>query len=243
MKKYKIFDTVFYDDDFSYFVKNFKKKGYLVIPSGPGLSEIYDKSKYKESLNKSTFAIFDSSLLCILLRLVGIRVNKYSGYKFLADFFEYLKYQSDHILLIDPNENEKRSNYKLLNNINKNIEIINYVAPIYQSESIIDEELIKLIKNKKPNFILINLGGFTQEPLANYIINNIDIDTFIICSGAAISFFTGHQANVNNTIDKFYLGWLVRCLKSPLIFIPRYIKALKLIYVFIKHKKGIEEIK
>ena len=41
----------------------------------------------------------------------------------------------------------------------------------------------------------------------------------ILCTGGAISFFTGDQAPINNFIDKYYLGWLIRFIYNPIVFL------------------------
>ena len=57
-----------------------------------------------------------------------------------------------------------------------------------------------------------------------------------------ISFsFVGYGAIINNFIDKFYLGWLVRLIYNPLIFIKRYIYALKLIPMVFLNKIKIKK--
>ena len=58
----------------------------------------------------------------------------------------------------------------------------------------------------------------------------------IICTGGAISFFTGDQAPINNLIDKLYLGWFIRLIYNPLTFFQRYLIALKLIPMVIFNK-------
>ena len=80
------------------------------------------------------------------------------------------------------------------------------------------KNLLKKIKKIKPETILINLGGGTQEILGYYILKNINFKYRIICTGATIS-FTGDQAPINDFIDKFYLGWLVRLLFNLCNFI------------------------
>jgi len=75
--------------------------------------------------------------------------------------------------------------------------------------------LINLIKKYRPEIILINIAGGVQEPLAFYIKKKINFKTLSICSGAAISFMTGVQAPINDTIDNFYLGWFFRLLYNP----------------------------
>ena len=69
-----------------------------------------------------------------------------------------------------------------------------------------------MIIDFKPRYILINLGGETQEILALYIKEKVDYKVSILCTGAAIAFLTKRQAPINDIIDKYYLGWLIRIL-------------------------------
>ena len=92
-----------------------------------------------------------------------------------------------------------------------------------------DKKLLYLIKKKKPDYILTNIGGGVQEVLGLYLKKNLKIKSTILCTGAAISFFTGDQAPINSFIDRYYLGWLLRLIFNPLIFFKRYIFGLKLI--------------
>ena len=92
------------------------------------------------------------------------------------------------------------------------------------------------IKKVKPDFILTNIGGGKQEILGLYLKNNLKKKTTILCTGAAISFFTKDQAPINSWIDKSYLGWLVRMLFNPLIFFKRYLYSLRLIPMVILNK-------
>ena len=55
-----------------------------------------------------------------------------------------------------------------------------------------DIKLLKAIKKFKPDYIIINLGGGTQEILGMYIKKNLKFKTSILCTGAAISFTIKH---------------------------------------------------
>ena len=70
-----------------------------------------------------------------------------------------------------------------------------------------------------------------------YLKRHLNVNCKIICTGAAISFFTKDQAPINDLIDKFYLGWLVRIIFNPLQFYKRYLYALKLINI-VKHSNS-----
>jgi len=72
--------------------------------------------------------------------------------------------------------------------------------------------------------------------LGLYIKKNLKFKTTILCTGGAISFFTGDQAPINTFIDKFYLGWFIRLIFNPLVFLKRYVFGLRLIPMVIFSK-------
>ena len=100
----------------------------------------------------------------------------------------------------------------------------------------IDKKLLKKIIKAKPDFIMINIGGGIQEILGLFLKQNLKSKVTIICTGGAISFFTGDQAPINDFIDKLFLGWIVRLVFNPFVFFKRYLIALKLIPMVIMNK-------
>ena len=92
--------------------------------------------------------------------------------------------------------------------------------------------MLTFVKKYKPKYIVINIGGGTQEPLAIYIRNNIKFKTSVMCTGAAIAFMTGEQAPINKIIDKIYLGWLLRIVWNPKMYLGRILKSFKIIKFF-----------
>ena len=106
-----------------------------------------------------------------------------------------------------------------------------YIAPIYKKNKITDIKLLKDIKTIKPKYIIINLGGGTQEILGSYLKKNLNYKPSIICSGAAISFLTKQQAPISAIVDKLYLSWLLRIIYNPILFLPRYLSAFKLLFL------------
>ena len=92
--------------------------------------------------------------------------------------------------------------------------------------------MLNFIKKFKPKYIVINIGGGTQEPLAIYIRNNTKFKISIMCTGAAIAFMTGEQAPINKIVDKIYLGWLLRIVWNPRLYLGRILKSFKIIKFF-----------
>ena len=222
-------------------IKNFNKyiikKGLFVFPAAPALASIKKSSKYYESLRKADLVFFDSGFLVLLLKVFkNISVNKFSGYKFLNLFFDYLrKNKNKSVFCIDPNLKFSKSNTSFLKNLGLK-KIYSHIAPKYKIENLQDAKLLKKLKKVKPDYIITNIGGGTQEILGLYLKRNLKYKTTILCTGAAISFFTKDQAPINSLIDQLYLGWFIRLIFNPFIFFKRYLYSLKLIPMVIFNK-------
>ena len=150
-------------------------------------------------------------------------------------FSNLKKNKKTSVLCIDPNSKFSKSNKSYLKKLGIK-KTYNFLAPKYDPNNLSDKKLLKLINKIKPNFILTNIGGGTQEVLGMYLKKNLKFRTTILCTGGAISFFTGDQAPINTFVDKFYLGWLVRLIFNPITFLKRYIIGLKLIPMVIFSK-------
>ena len=226
--------------DYKKFNKYILNKGLFVFPAGPALATINDSKEYHESIRKADFVFFDSGFFVLLLKIFkNVSVDKFSGYKFLNLFFNYLKKnKKKKIFCIDPNLNFSYSNKQYIKNLGVK-KVYNYVAPKYNPKKIIDKKLLKLINKIKPNIIVINIGGGIQEILGLYLREKLRIKSTILCTGGAISFFTGDQAPINSFVDKYYLGWLIRLIFNPTIFFKRYFLGLKLVPMVIFNKVRI----
>lgn len=210
----------------------------MVVPSAPGLATIDRDPDYYRALRESDFAIFDSGLLVLLLRLVkGMRVTKLSGLLFLREFLAAShQLPTGALFLVDPSAEDRDINRHFLAAEEIAIEPSDqYVAPMYGSD-VSDQKLLERLNRQRPRYVLINLGGGVQEKLAWFLQQNLDYQPGIICTGAAIAFLTGRQANIPSIADKLYLGWLLRCIRSPSRFIPRYLAAFRLIPVLLFHR-------
>ena len=214
-----------------------KKRGLFLFPSGPGLANLKINSPYHKALVKANHVFFDSGYFVILLRVLKkIKADKFSGYKFLKFFFKYLKQnRRKNIFVVDPSINSMKLNKSYFNN-KINIKSTHFVSPIYKRKNIKDKKLLKQIRLLRPEIILINLGSGVQEILGDYLMSNLKYNPSIICTGAAISFFTKEQAPINDFFDKIYLGWLIRIFYNPKIFFLRYLNAIKL-YRLVKNNK------
>lgn len=215
-------------------MKKLKPKGYLVAPAAYALSYIRENNFYFKALKNSKVAIFDSGFFCLLIRFFYFfSVRKFSGFLFLKNFLNDKKNFQKKILLVNPSERDGVLNEKLF--IKKQFKkIFLYTAPFYAGNSKIeDKKIVKYIKKIRPNFIILNIAGFKQELLAEFIVKKINFNINIFCLGAAIAFITHRQAPINYLIDKFYLGWLLRLLFNPKEHLKRTIMSFSLLKLFI----------
>ena len=236
IKTIKFLGITFYNENYTQ-IKNrlFQKKSYLVIPAASALGNVFfSKNKYYlKSLQKAQVAIFDSGFFCIcLLFFKFVIVKKFSGYKLINFFLSDTAMKSKKILILNSNKKEKKLNMTLLNNFKFQFQR-HYICPIYNPKLIKDNILIKIINNYKPEIVIINIAGGVQEPLALYLRQNIKIKFVIICSGAAMGFFSSSQAPISKFADEFFLGWLVRLIYNPIVFLPRLIKSILLIPIIL----------
>lgn len=234
---YNLFNIKFINGDYKKAFDMLNSGGLMVVPSGPGLATIGKDLIYTEAVQNADFAIPDSGYMVLLLRLLkGIKINKLSGYNFLQNFFNE-SINHNELFLIDPNDAESKINNEYLNKIGIPIDkSYHYKAPIYKKGKIGDDSLLDKLNSlhTKPKYIMINLGSGVQEPLGYYLKQNLYFNPGIICTGAAIAFFTGSQANISPLVDKLGLGWLWRCIKNPRVFVPRYLSTLRLIILILK---------
>ena len=215
----------------------FEKKGLFIFPAGPALSNIKINSEYHLALKKADFVFFDSGFFVLLLRIFkSIKVNKFSGYKFLKYFFKYISNnKKKSILCVDPDKKNSNINKKLIKKLGVK-KVYNYIAPNYTEGNYRDKELLKFVLLKKPDYILMNIAGGKQEILSSYLKKKLKFKTSIYCTGGAIAFFTGNQAPINKSIDNLYLGWFFRILFNPNIYLLRYLIAFKLFFIVLFSK-------
>ncbi|MBT0812312.1 WecB/TagA/CpsF family glycosyltransferase [Litoribacter ruber] len=234
----KILGLDFFNGQVQEVIAALKSGGLLVVPSGPGLATINSETEYYRSLQAADLVIADSGYMTLLWNLTHEqKINRISGLEFLQQFLADEEVKHSEFLLVNPSKKEADANQDYLNKKGFKLTTDNsYIAPIYPKDRIEDENLLNLLEEKKPRYVLINLGGGVQEILGAYLKGNLSYRPAIICTGAAIAFLTGEQAQVPTWADRLFLGWLVRCINKPKVYIPRYACAFKLLTVMVQYK-------
>ena len=212
--------------------------GLLVVPAAPALKNLPEDGEYREALLGADIAIADSSLMVMVWNFMQKdRIRRLSGLEYLVE------------LLAQPEIREPRGTFWIMagpDSAAKNIAWLNtqgievlpedtYLAPMYGSR-IEDETLLKQIRERKSRHVIVTVGGGTQERLGLYLKRNLESLPAIHCIGAAIAFLSGDQVEIPMWADRFYLGWLFRCLAEPKRFVPRYWSARKLVGLMFRYR-------
>ena len=214
------------------------KGGLVVVPAAPALAELEENMPYRRALESATFAITDSSFMILLWFLrKGEFLKRISGLLYLRGLISDASFrQKDATYWIMPSQEDLNVNLSWLNSKGLALTDENcYLAPHYPRGTVMDAILLNKIEACRPAYIVINIGGGTQEILGAYLFKQLSYKPAIICTGAAIAFLSGRQANIPPWVDKLMLGWLARCLSEPRKFIPRYWRGFRLIGILFKY--------
>lgn len=215
--------------------------GLLVVPAAPALKNLSHDHAYREAMLKSDVALADSSLMVIVWNcLQRDNIRRLSGLEYLVELLTRPEVRKPGgAFWIMAGQASARTNLAWLRQ--QGVEVLPedvYLAPIYQG-AIEDEPLLQAIRDRRPRHIVVTLGGGTQERLGLYLKRNLQPLPAIHCIGAAIAFLSGDQVHIPMWADRFYLGWLFRCLSEPGRYVPRYWAARKLIGLMLRYRERL----
>jgi len=219
--------------------------GLVVAPAAPSMVNLKYDEDYRQALAAADLAIADSGWMVLLWKLItGQRVTRISGLEFVKRLLEHETVRRrDSTMWVLPSETARDKTIQFLERaaipfLSKNC----YVAPHYQ-RSLKDETLLALARTLHPAHIVIAIGGGNQDKLGRYLKENLDHRPAIHCIGAALGFLTGDQVAIPEWADRFYLGWLVRMLAQPRIFIPRLWAVRELPWMMLRYRDNLPPLR
>lgn len=216
--------------------------GLVVVPAAPALIELGQDADYRDSLLRADLAITDSGLMVLLWRILrGEKLIRVSGLEYLRLLLERPGMKSAGKLgWIMPTPAARDRNLAWLRQQGFEATADDcYLAPMYPRGAVVDEKLRAWLEQRRPEQIIVGLGGGTQERLGLYLRDHLSYRPGIHCIGAAIGFLTGEQVNIPPWADYFFLGWLFRCFGEPGKFLPRYWRARKLVGLMWRHGENL----
>ena len=214
--------------------------GLILAPSGPGLCDLETDMHYRQALENADLNLPDSGLAILLTRILGLgKLPRTSGLGFLEALLQNPALrEANATFWVMPSEEAQKRNIAWLKSKQIPVEEQNcFIAPLYpRIGPVIDSDLLAAIIKLKPLFVFICTGSGTQEKLGFWLKQNLSYRPTISCIGAAIGFLSGDQIRIPKWADRLCLGWLLRCLSEPTKFIPRYAKAMRLIWLILRYR-------
>jgi UDP-N-acetyl-D-mannosaminuronic acid transferase (WecB/TagA/CpsF family) len=211
--------------------------GLVVVPSAPVLVGAMEDPATRAALLDNDLAITDSGLMILVWSLLRReRIRRVSGLEYLKLLLaEPSLRAAGATLWVMPGQEAMERNLAWLRSEGHEVTPDDcYVAPKYPSGVLADPALLEIVERRKPAHIVMAIGGGVQERLGHYLKRSVPYRPAIHCTGAAIGFLSGDQVNIPVWADRFFLGWLFRCARSPGQFIPRYWKAVRLVPLMIR---------
>jgi UDP-N-acetyl-D-mannosaminuronic acid transferase (WecB/TagA/CpsF family) len=214
--------------------------GVIMAPAAPALCDLTSDPFYRDALMGADLNLPDSGLAILMMSLLRIgRLPRTSGLGFLEALLKdpLLKEPSVTFWVMPSRESMKRNMLWLKSKGFAVTDADCYLAPIYaKSGPLYDQTLLRRIKERGARYVIICIGGGTQEKLGFWLKQNLSYRPTICCIGAAIGFLSGDQIRIPKWADRLCLGWLLRCLSEPRKFIPRYAKAMRLIWLILRYR-------
>lgn len=209
--------------------------GSLTVPSAPSLAQADTDPTLLRAYRESDYAVVDGGYIALILRwILGQPAKRISGLQIIEKLFidvdTAVPMKERKIIWVVPNSEEKERISNLLSAQNFDLSLQHfYDAPFYATDDAFKDQLLaEIIDQFEANWVILCIGGGRQEKLAYWLSGPHALCSrtpAVLCTGAAIAFFTGGQASIPNWADKLYLGWLFRIFQNPRLYIPRYFAA------------------
>ncbi len=212
-----------------------KSGGVLTVPSAPSLARAGHDKLLLEAYQSSTWSVVDGGYIALIVRWIfGKEVRRISGFQLIRRLFvdahKAVPMQERQILWVVPNQAERARIEGFLRQ--QGFAALSqeyYLAPQYaEASDFRDKQFENRIRRLQPDWVVMAIGGGKQEKLALFAhraLDDLERKPVFLCTGAAISFFTGGQARIPIWADRYYIGWLIRIFENPKIYFPRYAAA------------------
>lgn len=209
-----------------------------MAPAAPALTNLSTNAGYREALLNADLAVADSGLMVLIWNLLErSAIRRLSGLEYLRELLNGPDLRQSHqAFWIMGSAASAERNLAWL--AAQGIEVDSddaYIAPMYDDE-ILDSALLKILSCRRPQHVVVTIGGGAQERLGLYLKRNLDYLPAIHCIGAAIAFLSGDQVKIPAWADRAYLGWFFRCVSNPARYVPRYWRAARLLKLLCKYR-------
>lgn len=215
--------------------------GLLVCPALPALVKLRYDDDYRRALQQADLAIVDSNFLALLWKIAtGRTLRNISG-------LSYLKH-----LLHDPIFRNPGATFWIVSSPQAKQRALDWLRA---QEFPTDEKnfwpaapdqnhaLLLEIESRRPDHVVIAMGGTDQEKLGLYLRDYLVYRPKIHCVGAALGFLTGQERAIPEWAERCHLGWLFRLAAQPGMIIPRLGITCALAGMVFKYREELPPLK
>ncbi len=200
-----------------------KEKCLIFTVNNEFIVEAQSNDHFRQTLNKSTFSIADSSgVVWAAKRLYGKNIERIPGADLFIDLVEISKEGYGIFLLGGQKDVGKKAKEELEKNF-PGVNIVGYLDGIEISENQ-DDELIAKINDAKPDIVCVALGAPKQEIWIENNYKKLSANVFIGIGGT-LDYTSGKIKRAPAIFRKLSLEWLYRLMRQPSRY-PRIKKAL-----------------
>ena len=211
--------------------------GVLVVPAAPAMVRLQCDKIYRKAMSSADYAIPDSGLMVLAWKILHRKsLPRLSGLAYLKSLVQRPEFQEagrTFFVLPSPEAQDKLLAWSAHHGLRVTADDC-HVAPQYPL-AVEDRELLALTERRRPVQIVIAIGNGPQEKLGVYLRDRLSYRPAIHCIGAALGFLTGEQVAIPDWADRLYLGWLLRLVAQPRIFIPRLARAALLPWLILRY--------
>ena len=202
------------------------KSGLVVAPSGTCFERFLEDEIYRRAILSADLVLPDSGAMVSIWRLLHDRsLNRISGLAYLKALLERVNWHEVLWVLPHARAQERLLAWSETQSSTSGVSpSACYRAPFY-GPVVEDPQLLALIHSRKPRHIIVAIGAGAQEKLGWYLREHVSERLAVHCIGGALGFVTGDQASIPDWADRLYLGWFLRFLSQPRVFVPRLWKA------------------
>ena len=210
--------------------------GVLVVPAAPAMVRLQRDAIYRRAMLSADYAIPDSGLMVLTWKILrGQNLRRVSGLAYLESLVrrpEFAEAGRTFFVLPSAEAREKLLAWAAHHHLRVTPDDC-HVAPRYLL-AVEDPELLGRLEQRRPGHVIIAIGNGPQEKLGVHLRDHLSYRPAIHCIGAALGFLTGDQVAIPPWADRLYLGWLLRLVAQPRIFIPRLTRAALLPWLILR---------
>ncbi len=190
-----------------------RRTGFIAVADGNVLARVHSDASFRNTINRSLFAICDSSWVPFYLRkLYGISRAQYCGAQIFRDIVSSGEYRmaflgTDEATLTDLRQNIQQWNPGVLSMPFRALPFCNVVDFDYPS-------IAADLEREKVDIIWVALGAPKQERFMEKLSSHLTRGV-MLGVGAAFNFYSGHVRRAPKALVQLRLEFLWRLLTEP----------------------------